>query len=174
MLNNIKLNRRIRKIFKMLNEKWGISIYRIAVETEIPHSSLKYMMDERFEWKLNHLLSIIDFLNRNSVKISLKDLLDFENNKPLSQIMNADKADFREVASGLKEGYRRRLNTGQNTAKQRNFQMETEGLLREITDVIRESPLMPLNKISVGVKISGKNFEFHNDLNFLKGKLIKS
>ena len=67
-----------------MREDWGIKPYRIAVETKIPHSCLKYMVDDKFEWKLNHLLSIVDFLNRNNAKISLNDLLDFKIKKPLS------------------------------------------------------------------------------------------
>jgi len=47
MLNNEKLNRRIIKIMKYLREYWKITPYRIAVESNIPHSSLKYMVDGR-------------------------------------------------------------------------------------------------------------------------------
>ena len=78
MLDNIKLNRRLKRIIKDLRERWNITPYRIAVESDIPHSSLKYMIDGKFEWKLNHLLSFVDFLNRNNCKVSLRDLLDFD------------------------------------------------------------------------------------------------
>ena len=100
MLNNEKLNKRIKKIFSYLRKNWDIKPYRIAVETKIPHSSLKYMVDEKFDWKLNHLLSIIDFLNQNNIIISLDDLLNFDDNKPISEIMNTDKADFKSVIYG--------------------------------------------------------------------------
>jgi len=63
MLDNDKLNRRLKKIFKELKDKWRLTPYRIAVETGIPHSSLKYMVDGKFEWKLNHMLAVVDFLN---------------------------------------------------------------------------------------------------------------
>ena len=72
MLDNQKLNRRLKRVIKDLKERWGITPYRIAVESDIPHSSLKYMLDGKFEWKLNHLLSFLDFLNRNGAKVSFK------------------------------------------------------------------------------------------------------
>jgi hypothetical protein len=183
MLNNEKLNRRLKKIVKDLKEKWGITPYRIAVESNIPHSSLKYMFDGKFEWKLNHLLSFIDFLNRNNAKISLEDLLDFENKKSLSQIMNTEKADFRKVIYGDKEGYKNLLGSGDSSVplnarirdiKPKDFQVESEGLTQEISEVVKESPLFKHHKISVGIKVSSKNFDFHKDINFSNGRELKS
>ncbi|MCX6164226.1 MAG: hypothetical protein NTU73_05095 [Ignavibacteriae bacterium] len=104
MLDNDKLNKRLKNIFKYLRQNWGIKPYRIAVETKIPHSSLKYMVDGKFEWKLNHLLSVTDFLNRYGANISLTDLLDFKNKKSLEQILDMKKADFRIVLSNVKVG----------------------------------------------------------------------
>ena len=173
MLNNAKLTSRIRKMFKILREKWGITTYRIAVETDIPHSSLKYMMDEKFDWKLNHLLSFVDFLNRNNVKISIEDLLDFENKKSFSQIMNLEKADFRQVIFGDKESLKK-FPLGKRPLKPKNFQEESEGLTKELTEIIRDSSLIDKHKISLGLKISGKNFDFHSDVNFSNGKLLKN
>ena len=183
MLNNEKLNRRLKKIIKDLREKWGITPYRIAVESNIPHSSLKYMLDGKFEWKLNHLLSFIDFLNRNNAKISLEDLLDFENKKSLAQIMNSEKADFRQVIYGDKEGYKSfsvsndsvlPLTAYAREVKPKDFQAESEGLTLEITEIIKESPLFKNHKISIGIKVSSKNFDFHKDVNFSNGRELKS
>jgi hypothetical protein len=181
MLNNEKLNNRLKKIFKYLRENWGIKRYRIALETNISHSSLKYMIDEKFEWKLNHLLSIIDFLNRNNVKISLDNLLDFDNTKTISQIMNTENADFRKVIYGEKK-YKLlttkdkpidAIKSNKLKNKPGNFQRESENLVKEITENIKESSLCDKHKISFGLKISGKNFDFHRDLNFSGGKQLK-
>ena len=177
MLNNEKLVRRLKKIFIYLRDNWGITLYRIAVESQIPHSSLKYMMDGKFEWKLNHLLSIVDFLNRNNVKISLEELLNFDDKTTLSQIMNTEKADFREVIYGDKEGYKAFVKSGESViprvVKPRGFITEAQELTQEITERIKESPLFKNQRISVGIKISDKNFDFHQDLNFLNGKKLK-
>lgn len=177
MLNNEKLVRRIKKIFIYLRDNWGITTYRIAVESKIPHSSLKYMLDDRFEWKLNHLLSFVDFLNRNKVKISLEELLNFDDKTPLSQIMNTEKADFREVIYSDKKGYKTFIKSGESiipkVIKPRDFITEAQELTQEITEHLKESPLFKNQKISVGLKISDKNFDFHEKLNFLNGKKLK-
>ena len=177
MLNNEKLVRRLKKIFIYLRDNWGITLYRIAVESKITHSSLKYMIDGKFEWKLNHLLSIVDFLNRNNVKISLEELLNFDDKTTLSQIMNTEKADFREVIYGDKEGYKAFVKSGESViprvVKPRGFITEAQELTQEITERIKESPLFKNQRISVGIKISDKNFDFHLDLNFLNGKKLK-
>jgi hypothetical protein len=182
MLNNEKLNRRLKKIIKDLREKWGITPYRIAVESNIPHSSLKYMLDGKFEWKLNHLLSFIDFLNRNNAKISLEDLLDFDNKKSLTQFMNSEKADFRQVIYGDREGFKNLAMAGDTIPaapyareiKPRDFQVESEGLTQELKEIIKESTLFKNHKISIGLKVSSKNFDFHKDLNFNNGRESKS
>jgi hypothetical protein len=170
MLNNDKLNRRLKKIFKEIKDKWDITFYRIAVESHIPHSSLKYMLDGKFEWKLNHLLSITDFLNRYGAKISLTDLLDFDNKKSLSQIMNIDKADFREAY------YRYKLNMIKPVRVEKkpiDFKAETEGLTQEIIDVIKETHSFKNLKVNLGLKVSGKNFNFQKNINFVNGKASK-
>lgn len=181
MLDNDKLNRRLKKIFKELKEKWRLTPYRIAVETGIPHSSLKYMVDEKFEWKLNHLLAVIDFLNRYGAKISLKDLLDFDNKKSLSQIMNADEADFREAIfksriKNIKKLYGKSpyFPKTEKEPKPIDTKKETELLTQEIAEVIKENRLFKNSKITVGVKINGKNLDFKKNLNFANGKQIKS
>jgi hypothetical protein len=141
------------------------------------------MLDGKFEWKLNHLLSFIDFLNRNNAKISLEDLLDFDNKKSLSQIMNSEKADFRQVIYGDKEGFKSFTASSDSVVpmaayareiKPRDFQVESEGLTQEITEIIKESPLFKNHKISIGIKVSSKNFDFHKDLNFSNGRELKS
>jgi hypothetical protein len=155
--------------------------YRIAVETGIPHSSLKYMVDEKFEWKLNHLLSIIDFLNRYGAKISLKDLLDFSEKKTLSQIMDTSKADFREALFKFKIRDYKRLygkngilkKSEEKDKKPLDVKKETEYLVREIIDVIKETRSFKENKISLNLKINGKDIDFKKNINFAKGKQIK-
>ena len=169
MLNNEKLNRRIKKIFSYLRENWDIKPYRIAVETKIPHSSLKYMVDEKFDWKLNHLLSIVDFLNQNNIKISLDDLLNFDDKKSISEIMNIDKADFRSVIYGDSD----KPNINLVIKKPLNIQKESEEMAKEITEVIKESPLFKNYRISYNFKVSDKNFDYHHDITFLNGKKLK-
>jgi len=171
MLNNDKLLRRLKKIFKYLKERWGITLYRIAVETKIPHSSLKYMMDGKFEWKLNHLLSIVDFLNRNNAKISLTGLLDFESKKSMSEIMNDANADFRPVLY-------RKINALQaieapEVKKPVDTKKESEILAKDLEEIIRENPLFKNYKILVGLKVNDKNFEYKKELKFEKGKMLK-
>ena len=170
MLDNDKLNKRLKNIFKYLRENWGIKAYRIAVETNIPHSSLKYMVDEKFEWKLNHLLSITDFLNRYNAKISLNDLLDFKNKKSLSQIMNTEKADFRETIFRKRSGSKIPIRTEKKPV---DFKVETENLIQEIIETIEESHLVKNSKIKVGLKVNGKNLNFQKNLSFANGKLSK-
>ena len=169
MLNNEKLNRRIKKIFNYLKEDWDIKAYRIAVETKIPHSSLKYMVDEKFEWKLNHLLSIVDFLNRNNAIISLDDLLNFDDKKSLSEIMNTKKADFRKVVHVDSD----KSNIIPKIKKPINIQKEAEEIAKEITEIIKESPLFKSHRISFHFKVSDKNFDYHQDITFLNGKKLK-
>ncbi len=174
MLDNQKLNRRLKRIIKDLKEKWGITPYRIAVESNIPHSSLKYMLDGKFEWKLNHLLSFLDFLNRSGAKVSLEDLLDFENKKSLSDIMNTDKADFREVIYAARDDFRT-TRTGKiiRAPKPVDFFHEAESLCSEITDVLKESALFKNTKMVVNLKLSGKNQEYAKEFGFVNGKLMK-
>ena len=171
MLNNEKLVRRLKKIFTYLRDNWGITFYRIAVESKIPYSSLKYMMDGNFEWKLNHLLSIVDFLNRNNVKISLDELLNFDDKTPLSKFMNTEKADFKKVIFSDEHKYIK--NSVWAINKRPSFQKETEELTKEIVEIIKDSPLFTNKKISVGLQVSGKNFDYHQDINFLNGKKLK-
>jgi hypothetical protein len=171
MLNNEKLVRRLKKIFIYLRDNWGITFYRITVESKIPYSSLKYMMDGKFEWKLNHLLSIVDFLNRNNVKVSLEELLNFDKKIPLSKFLNTDKADFKKVIDDEEHKYKRHIKFNYN--KPLNFHRESEELAKEIVRSIKESPLFLNKKISVGLKISSNNFDFHKDMIFVNGKKLK-
>ena len=171
MLNNDKLLRRIKKIVKYLKERWGITPYRIALESNIPHSSLKYMMDCRFEWKLNHLLSIVDFLNRNNAKISLTDLLDFDSKKSLSEIMNEANADFRQVI--YRDVKALQTNVAPEVKKPVDSQKESEILANELTEIIKENPLFKNHRISLDIRIKDKNFDFKKDLRFDNGKVAK-
>ena len=171
MLNNDKLIRRLKKIVKYLKERWGITPYRIALESNIPHSSLKYMMDGKFDWKLNHLLSIVDFLNRNNAKISLTDLLDFDSKKSLSEIMNDANADFRQVI--YRDVKALQTNVAPEVKKPVDSQKESEILANELTEIIKEHPLFKNHRISIGLKISDKNFDFKKDLRFDNGKVAK-
>ncbi|MBI5402692.1 MAG: hypothetical protein HY959_04785 [Ignavibacteriae bacterium] len=174
MLDNQKLNRRLKRIIKDLKEKWGITPYRIAVESNIPHSSLKYMLDGKFEWKLNHLLSFLDFLNRNNAKVSLEDLLDFENKKSLSEIMDANKADFREVIYAAKDDFKT-TKSGKIIRQQKpvDFIYEAENLCNDITDVLKESALFKNTKIIVNIKLTGKSQEYSKEFGFANAKPIK-
>jgi|WetSurMetagenome_2_1015567.scaffolds.fasta_scaffold531431_1 hypothetical protein len=174
MLNNDKLLKRLKSIFKYLNENWGIKLYRVALETKIPHSSLKYMMDDKFEWKLNHLLSVVDFLNRNNAKISINDLLDFENKKSLSQIMNTDKADFRQVIYGKPDGSEsdNMLLQKVRAIKPLDSKKESEVLVQDLIEVIKENGLFKKHKISIGLKISDKKFDFKKNMKFENGKKL--
>lgn len=174
MLDNQKLNRRLKRIIKDLKERWGITPYRIAVESNIPHSSLKYMLDGKFEWKLNHLLSFLDFLNRSNAKVSLEDLLDFENKKSLSDILNTEKADFREVIYAARDDFKK-TKTGKiiRAPKPVDFIHEAENLCNDISDVLKESALFKNTKIVVNLKLAGKNQEYSKEFGFTSGKIIK-
>jgi len=181
MLDNNKLNRRVKRILRDLKEKWGITLYRIAVESKIPHSSLKYMIDGKFEWKLNHLLSIIDFLDRNNYKVSLQSLLDFENKLSISKILNSENADFGKVIYGGKRGRKSFVKSadGSNTAipytknKRTNFQADADSLIADVSDIIKESDVFKISKIDFNIKISSKNIDYKNSLNFKNGKEAK-
>ena len=154
-----------------MKERWGITPYRIAVETKIPHSSLKYMMDGKFEWKLNHLLAVVDFLNRNNAKISLTDLLDFESKKSMSEIMNDEKADFRPVVYGDLKALQTTVAT--EIKKPVDTKKESEILANDLLEIIKENPLFKNHKIFIGLKVSDKNFEFKKDMKFENGKVSK-
>jgi hypothetical protein len=179
MLDNDKLNRRLKKILKELKEKWRITPYRVAVETGIPHSSLKYMVDGKFEWKLNHLLAIVDFLNKYGAKTSITELLDFENKKSLTQIMNMKDADFRRIKikdkSFLKKAAFKNLDNLDKTkaGKSKDAKTEAEELSMEIADVVKDNRLFKSNKIVIGLKVNGKNFNFQKNLSFSNGKQKK-
>ena len=183
MLDNDKLNKRLKKIFKEIKDRWRITFYRIAVESKIPHSSLKYMLDGKFEWKLNHLLSIIDFLNRYGAKISLLDLLDFDERKSLGQIMNMNNADFRVALDNLKKRGRGKASDKKagkhirpivKEIKPVDFKFETDSLIQDIAEVVKESLLRKNSKIVVGLKINGKDINFQKNISFVNGKLKKS
>jgi hypothetical protein len=181
MLDNDKLNRRLKKIFKELKDKWRLTPYRIAVETGIPHSSLKYMVDGRFEWKLNHMLAVVDFLNRYGAKTSLTDLLDFDEKKSLGQILNMDKADFRGALGIIKRGrgkasdkiVAKPIKPIVKETKPVDFKVEVDSLIGEIAEVIKESLLHKNSKIVVGLKINGKDINFQKNLFYSNGKKIK-
>jgi len=165
MLDNDKLNRRLKKIFKELKEKWRLTPYRIAVETGIPHSSLKYMVDGKFEWKLNHMLAVVDFLNRYGAKTSLTDLLDFDEKKSLGQILNMEKADFR---GALLDGKRGRGKASSKPvkpiSKPIDSKVEVDSLIQDITDVVKDNRLYKKSKIVVGLKINGKDINFQKEM----------
>lgn len=174
MLDNNKLNKRLKKIFKDLKDKWRLTPYRIAVETGIPHSSLKYMVDGKFEWKLNHMLAVVDFLNRYGAKTSITDLLDFDEKKSLGQILNMEKADFRVALGNGKRG--RHTASGKKVTKPIkpivketkpiDYKAETDSLIEEIADVVKENLLYKKSKISVGLKINGKDINFQKKIKF--------
>jgi hypothetical protein len=177
-INNIMLNN--EKLVKYLRERWNITPYRIALETGIPHASLKYMLDEKFEWKLNHLLSYIDFLNRYNAKISLTDLLDFDSKQSFSEIMKDEKADFRDVKLRKREDYKNFIESKVKTSqkgqenKPLDSKTESEVLAKDINDVIKESHLYKGHKISIELKITDKKFDFRKELKFADGKKLKA
>jgi hypothetical protein len=164
MLDNNKLNKRLNRIFKELKVLWGLTSYRIAVGTGIPHSSLKYMRDGKFEWKLNHLLAVVDFLNRHGAKISLKDLLDFDEKKSLSQILNMEKADFRGALIDVKVGRGIKSKKPVADVKPVDSKKEAESIAQEISEVIKDNRLYKQNKINVSLKINGKGFDFKKEI----------
>ena len=171
MLDNDKLNRRLKKIFKELKEKWRLTPYRIAVETGIPHSSLKYMVDGKFEWKLNHMLAVVDFLNRYGAKTSLTNLLDFDEKKSLGQILNMENANFRGALLVVKRG--RGKETGKKPVKpiaketrQVDYKVEADTLIQDITEIVKDNLLYKKSKISVGVKINGKDINLQKEIKF--------
>jgi len=179
MLDNDKLNRRLKKIFKELKEKWRITPYRISVETHIPHSSLKYMVDEKFEWKLNHLLAIVDFLNRYGAKTSLTNLLDFSSKKSLQQILNMKGADFRPVSLNYKSAKNKpavkKLNDLDKNKgkKQIDSKYEIEEMAKDIAEVVRDNRLYLNTRITIGVTVKGKDTNLQKSLNFANGKQLK-
>jgi hypothetical protein len=166
MLDNNKLNKRLNRIFKELKDLWGLTSYRIAVGTGIPHSSLKYMRDGKFEWKLNHLLAVVDFLNRHGAKISLKDLLDFDEKKSLSQILNMEKADFRGALADVKVGRGYKSKKPVAVVKPIDTKKEAESISQEISEVIKDNRLYKQSKINVSLKINGKGFDFKKDMKY--------
>jgi hypothetical protein len=166
MLDNDKLNRRLKKIFKELKDRWRLTPYRIAVETGIPHSSLKYMVDAKFEWKLNHMLAVIDFLNRYGVKTSLSDLLDFSEKKSFDKIFNTEKADFRVVIKNARKEKADKPERKKAFAeiKPLDYKKETELLTSEISEVVKENLLYKKSKIVVGIRINGKDINFQKEI----------
>jgi len=171
MLDNNKLNRRLKKIFKELKEKWRLTPYRIAVETGIPHSSLKYMVDGKFEWKLNHMLAVVDFLNRYGAKTSLTNLLDFDEKKSLSQILNMENANFRGVLLVVKRGRvkvsgKKPVKPVAKETRQVDYKVEADTLIQDITEIVKDNRLFKKSKINVGVRINGKDINFQKEIKF--------
>lgn len=171
MLDNNKLNRRLKKIFKELKEKWRLTPYRIAVETGIPHSSLKYMVDGKFEWKLNHMLAVVDFLNRYGAKTSLTNLLDFDEKKSLSQILNMESANFRGALLVVKRGRgkvsgKKHVKPVAKETRQVDYKVEADTLIQDITEIVKDNRLFKKSKINVGVRINGKDINFQKEIKF--------
>jgi hypothetical protein len=46
-------------------------------------------------------------------------------------------------------------------------------MAKEITEVIKESPLFKNYRISYNFKVSDKKFDYHHDITFLNGKKLK-
>jgi hypothetical protein len=174
MLDNDKLNKRLKNIFKYLRQNWGIRLYRIALETKIPHSSLKYMVDKKFEWKLNHLLSVTDFLNRYGAKTSIANLLDFDEKKSLGQILDMKKADFRVALGNVKRGRGKAsdkkvvkpIKPIVKETKPLDYKIETDSLIQDIAEVVKDNLLYKKSKIVVGLKINGKDINFQKEIKF--------
>lgn len=168
MLNNVELNRRINKLFKLLKEQWRILAYRIAVESGIPHASLSYMRRGKFEWKLNHLLAIVDFLKRYGVKTSVSDLLDFSGKKTFNQIFDMKDADFREVHKNKKVRGHKPFTKKKSVKKESELdpKLETDTIMYELNEVVKDSRLYKNAKIVIGVKINGKNINFRKEIKF--------
>lgn len=167
MLDNKKLTARVGWMIKELQKNWGISLYRIAVETKIPHSSLKYMLEGKFEWKLNHLFTLVDFFRKYGVKVSIPNLIDFEKDHPISKIFDVTKADFREAMIPLrlkKYGFKP---LGAPPQQQKVDPNDPEYLAntlwRDILDLTKENKLSKNSKIEVSLKISGKNINFEQN-----------
>ena len=176
MLDNAKLTRRLKRIFKELREKWGVTSYRIALESNIPHSSLKYMVENRFEWKLNHLLSILDFLSRNKAKVYLTELMDFDNKKIVSDYLDMSKADFRPVLTNVSEQGKKRRGKQYDSKKKYKidaFHYETDLFFSEIIDMVKENPFFKNSRIDISVKIADKNNEYSKKFVYKEGKEIK-
>ncbi len=126
------------------------------------------MVDGKFEWKLNHMLAVVDFLNRYGAKTSLTDLLDFDEKKSLGQILNMDKADFRGALLDGKRG--RGKSSGKKPVvketKQVDYKAEAESLIQDITEIVKDNRLYKKSKISVGVRINGKDINFQKEIKF--------
>lgn len=167
MFNNDKLINRLNKIFKYLKENWGITKYRVAVETNIPHSSLKLMMDGKFEWKLNHILSLIDFLNKYGAETSFTRLFDFKSKKTLSQLISVDKIDFRPLIYSDYPGTMNLLKENKEQPKETiNSKKESDALVKEINEFIKGNTIYKKYKISLNIKINLKEFNYSKNLIF--------
>ena len=159
MLNNIKLNKRLLKVFNELSENWNVTYYRIAIETKIPHASLKYMRDNRFEWKLNHLLSITSFLERYGVKVSLKNLLNFEEKIPYEKIFNLKAANFKKL---FEKNKKVRVTEKYEKAKIEKIdnQKEANNLKKEIEDIVEYAMVDKRFKAIIELRITGNKFKY--------------
>ena len=166
MLDNTKLNSRIKKILKEVRTNWNVTTYRIAVEAKIPHSSLKYMVDGKFEWKLNHLLSFVEFLNLYGANISLNKLLDFENKIPFSEIIDKGNIDFRPLYFKVKfEDKIPQIIIKPKKIDPKESEEESKELAKEINEIFKNSLEYKKYKISVNIKVRRKNFDYQKEIN---------
>ncbi|MBI5403889.1 MAG: hypothetical protein HY959_10855 [Ignavibacteriae bacterium] len=169
MLNNIELNRRIRKLLRELYDNWRIASSRIAVDSGVPSASLSYMIRGKFEWKLNHLLSIMDFLTRHGVKVSLPDLFDFNRKIPFKKIFDMKNADFSDVITRNSRRKKNRLTPKKKITEKKkdiNLKKEIETILFDIGEVVKENRLYKKNKILIQMKMEGKNYTFQKEIKF--------
>ena len=168
MFDNKSLNLKIKKLLKNLKKEHGITLYRVAKETSIPHSSLKYMLDNRFEWKLNHLYSLINYLKKYLHEISIDSLLSEElrtnADYDLKQIYNAspDSVNTFTVAPdpvvnyrfySREIGKRRSDDDTYEGLAVKGFNEAERGMIKDVYQLLSASPVIKEHKVSVNIKI---------------------
>ena len=171
MFNNKALNSKIKKLLKDLKREKGISLYRVAKETSIPHSSMKYMLDNRFEWKLNHLHRLVTFLKKYMGNISFDDLL---NDASLYKENTDDNLDQFYATSpnsintftvapdpmvnyqyfSKEIGKKKSRDNSIESLEIKGFNESERKLIGEVYRLLNSSPVSKENKVSVNIKIT--------------------
>lgn len=168
MFDNKSLNLKIKKLLKNLKKEQGITLYRVAKETSIPHSSLKYMLDNRFEWKLNHLYSLIAFLKKYLHEISIDSLLS-EGSKSgadydLKQIYTTSPDSLNTFTIGpdpvvnyrffsREIGKKRNDNNVYEGLAIKGFNEAERGMINDVYRLLNASPVVKEHKVFVNIKI---------------------
>jgi hypothetical protein len=130
------------------------------------------MLDNRFEWKLNHLYGLITFLKKYRRNISIDSLLREENgldngnaNYDLNQIYLTSPRDLNTftIAPDMRVEYRffskevvskSKKNNSKGLSSTEKYEDSKREMVEDICRILRRYPAINGNKVSINIKIT--------------------